>query len=138
MLRSYLILGFRNIIRRKTASLINITGISIALAFALIVALYVQSDFSFDRNQEHLDELYHLKQSNLKAGIPVPNSLQAWHSLSVRQAIQDNLGTDIKSSRYVTRDLALQIGEKKEFTQITFVDPDFIKMFSFDFVSGAA
>ena len=48
MLRNYLLTTFRNIIRRKGFSALNILGLSIGLASSLLILQYVKDELSYD------------------------------------------------------------------------------------------
>ena len=52
MLKSYLIVAVRNLLRHKLYSLINLAGLSVGLTGALLVLLYVQRELSYDRHHE--------------------------------------------------------------------------------------
>ena len=60
MLRNYLKVAFRNIVRSKSYSLINILGLSLGVACCLLLTLYVQDELMFDRHHERLDDLYRI------------------------------------------------------------------------------
>src|SRR5690606_40694096 len=56
MLQNYFKVAIRNLFRTKIFSLINILGLSLGVACCLLLALYVQDEFSYDRHHERLDE----------------------------------------------------------------------------------
>ncbi|HEX7015346.1 MAG TPA: ABC transporter permease [Cyclobacteriaceae bacterium] len=60
MLKNYLKVAVRNLIRTKVFSLINILGLSLGVACCLLLALYVQDEFSYDRHHQRLNDLYRL------------------------------------------------------------------------------
>lgn len=62
MLKNYFKLGFRNIIRHKGFSFINIAGLALGLALFILVALYVQFELGFDRFHENQDRIYRIEQ----------------------------------------------------------------------------
>jgi putative ABC transport system permease protein len=49
MLRNYLKIAFRNLIHRKTFSLINIMGLALGTTAVLLILLWVQDEVSYDR-----------------------------------------------------------------------------------------
>ena len=49
MFTSYLKIAWRNLIKNKTFSLVNIIGLSLGIAVCFIITLYVQSELSYDR-----------------------------------------------------------------------------------------
>jgi|GEM_PF-5943216 len=47
MLKTYLVIAYRNFIRNKTFSLINVLGLAIGMSAALVIFLIVHYDFTF-------------------------------------------------------------------------------------------
>ena len=60
MLRSLLLVTFRNIRRDVAYSLINIVGLTIGITGSLILILYVFDDLSYDRFHEKSDRTYRI------------------------------------------------------------------------------
>lgn len=58
MIRSYIILAWRNILRSKAYSLINIAGLSLGVTCCLLLALYIQDEMSYDKYHDRVDDLY--------------------------------------------------------------------------------
>ncbi len=58
MFTTYLVTAFRNLLKGKLYSLINILGLSVGLAATIIILLYVHHELTADRQHEHFDELY--------------------------------------------------------------------------------
>src|SRR5262249_11789068 len=49
MLRNYVITALRNLVRNRLYAAINIIGLAVGFAAALLIALYVRDEFSYDR-----------------------------------------------------------------------------------------
>ncbi len=60
MLRNYLLIGFRNIVRQKGYSIINVAGLAIGIMSCLLILLYVADELSYDRFHEKGDRIYRL------------------------------------------------------------------------------
>jgi putative ABC transport system permease protein len=58
MLRNYLTVALRNLIRYKGYSMINIAGLAIGLASCILIMLYISDELSFDRFHEKADRTY--------------------------------------------------------------------------------
>ncbi|GAB3264219.1 ABC transporter permease [Larkinella harenae] len=67
MLRNYLKIAFRNLLKHKTFGFINIVGVAIGLACFLLIALYVRDEVSFDRFHTHSDRTYRVMRTFLNA-----------------------------------------------------------------------
>lgn len=58
MYKNYFIIAWRNIIRNKGYTAINILGLSIGIAACILIALYVQFELSYDRFNLKADRVY--------------------------------------------------------------------------------
>jgi len=58
MLKNYLKIGWRNLLKNKGFSIINITGLATGLACFILIALYVADELSYDRYNEKADRIY--------------------------------------------------------------------------------
>lgn len=65
MLRNYLKIAIRNLLKYKAFSFINISGVSLGLTCFLLLALYVKDELSYDRFHEHSDRIYRLNRTFL-------------------------------------------------------------------------
>jgi putative ABC transport system permease protein len=60
MLKNYLKVAWRNLVRNKTFSFINIVGLAIGLSSFLLIALYVLDELSFDRYYDKAGNIYRI------------------------------------------------------------------------------
>ena len=58
MLRNYLTTAFRNLIRKKIFSLINILGLAVAMAFSLLIFLWAADEVNYDQFHTNGNRLY--------------------------------------------------------------------------------
>ena len=58
MLKNYVLIALRNMMRNKAYSLINILGLSLGVGCCLLLALYIQDEVSYDRHNERLNDIY--------------------------------------------------------------------------------
>ncbi|GAA4410370.1 ABC transporter permease [Nibrella viscosa] len=65
MLRNYLKIAFRNLLKHKSFSFINIVGVAIGLACFLLIALYVKDELSYDRHHRNADRIYRVARTFL-------------------------------------------------------------------------
>jgi putative ABC transport system permease protein len=134
MIRNYIKIALRNIKRNSTYSILNISGMAIAMASAILILLWVQDEWSFDRNFKNSNELFRvIENQNLTAGgssliVPVPGALAP--------ALKEEYPEIIRAVRFCPNPLILQ--KKGEFIEETVIstDKDFLKMFGIRFISG--
>jgi len=58
MLKNYLKIALRNIIRQKAYSLINIAGLAIGMAACMLILLYIQYELSYENMHRDKDRIY--------------------------------------------------------------------------------
>ncbi|MFN8353095.1 MAG: ABC transporter permease [Spirosomataceae bacterium] len=58
MLKNYLVITFRNLWRNKIYSFINIVGLSIGLATAMLIMLYTKDEVSYDRFHKNVGQIH--------------------------------------------------------------------------------
>lgn len=81
MLKNYFIVAFRNLMRNKIFSLINISGLAIGISAALVIYLIVQYEFSFDTFHKDGNSIYRVVSkiefpdlTIHNSGVPVPTA----------------------------------------------------------------
>jgi len=60
MLKNYLKIAFRNLIKNKIYSVINILGLSVGLACSILLFMHVRDEFSYDTFYQKSDQLYRM------------------------------------------------------------------------------
>lgn len=81
MFRNYFITAYRNFVRNKTFSLINVAGLVIGISAALVIFLIVRYEFSYDTFEKDASRIYRVvldaKINGMEghsAGVPAPLS----------------------------------------------------------------
>src|SRR5665647_1580589 len=135
MIRNYIKIALRNIKRNSTHSILNISGMAIGMASAILILLLVQDEWSYDRHFENADNLYRvIGDMSTPEG---KSSLNARTLAPLAKALKEEYPEIIRSSRCgVGSMLSFKIGD--EFIEETAVpvDNDFLKIFNIEFVAG--
>ena len=58
MFRNYIKIAYRNLVKHKTYSIINIVGLAIGIACFIIILLYVLDELSYDKHHKNADSIY--------------------------------------------------------------------------------
>jgi putative ABC transport system permease protein len=67
MIRNFLKIAWRNLVKNRTYSIINITGLAVGLASFILIALYVVDELSYDRYNEKAERIYRVN-SDIRFG----------------------------------------------------------------------
>jgi putative ABC transport system permease protein len=87
MIKNYFKTAWRNMMRNKTSSFINVSGLSIGIACVLMIVIYIQNELSYDKFHKDADRIF---QVTLKGSMEARNSGQAIHRLLVGKALVSN------------------------------------------------
>ncbi|MFC1724536.1 ABC transporter permease [candidate division KSB1 bacterium] len=64
MFKNYLKIAFRTLLKQKTTSIINVIGLSIGMAFCILIYLFIRDELSFDRFHKNADSIYSVVSTN--------------------------------------------------------------------------
>ncbi|SEI81794.1 putative ABC transport system permease protein [Dyadobacter koreensis] len=67
MFKNYLKIAWRNLLSSKLFSAINVFGLSVGMTCCMLLLLYILSETSFDKHQEHVNDLYLLRSENVQS-----------------------------------------------------------------------
>ena len=67
MLKNYLIVALRHILKNKLFTLINISGLAIGMASFVLVLLYVNHEYKYDRYNKNAERIYRVVEYNTEA-----------------------------------------------------------------------
>ena len=60
MLRNYILTAYRNLLRNKIFSLINVSGLAVGMAACILITQYVVFERSYDTFHDHYKDLYRM------------------------------------------------------------------------------
>ena len=60
MFQNYLKVAIRNLLKQKTYSIINISGLAVGMACVLLISLYILDELSYDTFHKNADKIYRL------------------------------------------------------------------------------
>src|SRR3954447_6547178 len=68
MLKNYFKIALRNLFRNKVFSFINIAGLALGIAMALLIALWIVDEINVNKNFTHYDRVVQLMQNSTQNG----------------------------------------------------------------------
>ncbi|MGA2407750.1 MAG: ABC transporter permease [Bacteroidales bacterium] len=135
MIRNYFKIALRNIKRYSTYSILNISGMAIGMASAILILLWVQDEWSYDRHFKNAENLYRVIETQKPTGGEV--SQWAITPGALAHTLKEEYPEIIRSSRYGNPpNIILLKGDEFIEPMVAEVDKDFLKMFNIEFVRG--
>ena len=136
MLKNYLTIAFRNIIRRKGFSFINIAGLAVGLAVSMLIFLWVQDEYNYDSFNEKADSIYRVVfsyQSN-------DRRMQHWRTPPpMAAAIREKYPEISDAARFHNEGMVLLIvGDKKLKVRAGYTDNNLFNIFTLPFLQGSS
>src|SRR5580765_5702273 len=135
MFRNYFKIAWRNLIKNRISSLINISGLAVGMAVAMLIGLWIWNELSFNKYHRNYDRVAQVMLSqnfngNTSTFVAVPVPLDA--------AIRKNYGSDFKHIAMVswTDSHILTADDKKLSFKGTFMDKEGPEIFSLRMLKG--
>jgi putative ABC transport system permease protein len=133
MLRHYLVMAVRSFARHKLYSFINVAGLSIALASAILILLFVRDQLSYDDWIPGTANLYRLEVTWHMPGQLMATALSPFPVLNAMKA-------EIPGVRAVTHvvpeQLTVTVGGRQFLQTVTVVDPNFLQVIRLPLAAG--
>lgn len=135
MIRNYFTLTFRNFLRNRNYTVINILGLSIGITSCIILFLLIRFDTSVDKFQTHYERLYRVVRTEENASGTVYESVTPYpFAAAFRQDFSD---VPLVTQFHFHHEGFLTVGtEKHEIEQVLFADTSFFDVFNFGIISG--
>ncbi len=134
MLKNYLKVALRNLLRNKGFSAINIFGLAIGMASAMLILLWIKNEVSYDQFHDKKDRIY-----NVWNRAVFSDKLQCWSTTP--KVLARTLEKDFPEVEQAARvnwqsNMLLTVGEKRLTVQGNIVDSNFLEIFSFQLLNG--
>lgn len=139
MLLNHLKIGVRSILNRKLYSFINAVGLSIAIAFSILIYLFIQDEKSFDQFHDNKERIFRLHAERTRFE---PNDdgetmeKFAWIQTGVAATLKEEAPEVIATTSLNGSNAIFSVGDKIFNEPITYLHSDFFKMFSFKILHG--
>lgn len=142
MLSNYLKITTRSMMKSKLYTFINAFGLSIGMAFCMLIYLFIQDEKSFDKFHEYGEQIYRIESNQYNTWRTAANDQSLFSkSAHIQKAVGPTLKNELSevelSTRYNYGSKGVVRHKEKVFTErLTYVDPDFFRMFSFELIQG--
>ena len=134
MLTNYLKVALRNLTRNKGFSFINISGLAIGMAICILIMLWVQDEYNFDRFNEKADNIYRILYSYNVNG----ETRQHWRTPPpMARTIKEKYPEILDAARFYNEgSVLLSVGDKKLKVQAGYTDRNIFNIFTLPFIQG--
>jgi putative ABC transport system permease protein len=134
MFRNYLVIALRNIVRHKLYSVINIAGLAVGLACAILIILFVRDELSYDAWIPGSDKLYRVEVTFHVPGRADIVTAQTTMPLTV--AMHDQIPEVRQQTRLVQQYMTMIAGDRQFSETVGTADPNFLQVIPLPLVSG--
>jgi putative ABC transport system permease protein len=139
---NYLKVAARNIQKRKFYSFINAFGLSIGLAFCMLITLYIQDEKEFDQFHANKNQIYRIEEKSFdtwRHDEADPYRRSAWIQTGLAPTLKEELPEVAAATRFNEGNRVIfRYGDKVFTESVAYVDKDFFTMFSFPLLQGSA
>ena len=135
MLKNYLKVALRNLVKQKSYSIITIIGLSVGITCCLLIMLYVKQELSYDKFFPRSDRIFRVAHQ-----VTTPQAVTS--GAATPAPLAPALKEEYPEIQYITRmyfenALLFEIGSKRIFEDnLIFADPEFFKVFPFRILMG--
>ncbi len=135
MIKNYFIIAWRNVVKNKAFSFINVFGLSVGLACFMLIAAFVYDELNYDRYAARASQIYrvglHLDENGGTTDFPIVD-------IAVGQGIKNAYPEVADVTRYAGAGYMYMNYKDKKFKEekIAFLDSNFLQTFSIPLAEG--
>jgi putative ABC transport system permease protein len=130
MFKHYLVSAVRSLKRHKLFTLLNIAGLATGMACSVLILLWVQDEYSYDRFNSRADKLYRVTSKLSEINV-------ATSPMPIGKAAKSQLPAVKNYARIVPLQSIVTVAHKKfDEKQIYYADREFLKMFDYPLLQG--
>ncbi|MCE7995207.1 MAG: FtsX-like permease family protein [Roseivirga sp.] len=138
MLKNYIKVAFRSLLRQPGYTALNIIGLTVGIASSLIILLYIFHETSFDKQHSKGDRIYRLSTE-----ITEPDNSFKWANMTSRAAftVKNENPEVVQATRM--QGISPQGGRRFDYNQVDYfqenvyaADSTIFELFDYEFVAG--
>ncbi len=133
MIKNYLMITLRSMLKNKLFLSINIVGMAIAIACCIVAYFNWDFNVSFDSHHVNAASIYRVNSVREFQG---RQTSYGYVPIALGNAIRQNVSEVDAVVRYSPGGGNFRIGDELFQTNVTNVDPEFFKLFTFEFLEG--
>lgn len=133
MIKNYFKIAFRNLWKRKGYSLINIAGLSVSIALAILITLFAVNELTYDHFHEHADQIYRVYKERVTP-TGTQETYDTWVPLKIE--MEKTYPSVKRAARIFTQNIWMQANGKRFQETVMYTDPELFEMFTLPLSRG--
>lgn len=135
MIKSFLKIAFRNLLKYKIFTFINISGLALGITAVLLISMYVFNELNFENVHQNGDRIYRV---NMRFGTGEQPMKFAGAMPALGPAAKSEIPEVKNSVRYLSaKKIKIKFGEKEfEESKFYYADPSIFNVFTFPLIKG--
>jgi len=133
MFKNYLKIALRNLSKYKTYSFINILGLAVGMACAILIMIWIQDELSYDQFHEKSDDIVLVLRGDSQNLTAVSSKMLG---PAIKQDLPQVINTTCVGDFSAIEPITLQYNEKSFEETWCLIDDQFFNIFSFDLKAG--
>ncbi|MVM33040.1 FtsX-like permease family protein [Spirosoma sp. HMF4905] len=144
MFRNYLKIAWRNLLRSKSFSAINILGLSVGMTCCMLLVLYIRSELSYDKHHQYANDLYLVKSKTTEStGVETENPREpSLYAAALKAEFPEVEQVTRLKTNFSESKIMLQVRQPGQPTQSFYetngyqADSTFFDLFTYQFTEG--
>lgn len=134
MIKSFLKVAWRHLVKNKGYSLLNIAGLALGMACAVLILIWVNDELTYNKFHKNYNRLYKFMENQSYDG-------KTFTFAAFPGPFGPAVKQELPEMEYVTRsdwgsNQLFTYNDKNIYEQGLHAEPDFLKMFSFEWIKG--
>jgi len=135
MIKNYLKIAVRNLFKNKTYSFVNIGGLALGLAVAMLIGLWIQDEIAFNTNFKNHDRIAQVLMNKTNNGEIRTRFTQPYPLAEELRNVYGNDFNSVVMSSF-PEDIVLSYNEKNLNEHGAFMEEDALRLFSLNMLKG--
>ena len=133
MIRNYLKITFRSLLKNKLFAFINVFGLGVALACCIVAYLNWDYNVKFDTYHENSAKIFRINYVRITNGNPIKNGNCP---MPLGHTIRESISQIDHVIRYYPANGSFKVGDELFNTWVSAVDPEFFEVFTVELLTG--
>jgi len=140
MFKNYLKIAWRGLVKNKAQSFLNISGLSVGLAVAVLIGLWIADELAFNRNYKNYDAVAQIARKEVTKGDAYIAENNNHMPIPLANELRASYGNYFKRVALISdmQDHIISFNNKPFSRKGMYVEPDFTGIFSLEMVEGTS